>query len=255
MIPPLPWALVWLIFLWNKKIAGLVVSWNAMSYGWPTSKLSWMLVNSQHLSGWHATDATSTTWRKQIRRNGNRYHWNPRANKNSSKQKIIRSQQKKYPQQYPQMTFLGCTKNNWQQLSVASPQKITMATTPELKMEEVEMVEIGDVDWMEDVGCVSKISRKRGVFFINLEWCFFFKLKVYHFFLKCSWISNWPYTTWNLRFWTPQNGGFWFRWFSFSRMVFIFRFQLFIFQDCTWMCEVSKWLVKGLWPHKIIQNL
>jgi len=27
-----------------------------------------------------------------------------------------------------------------------------MATTPELKMEEVEMVEIGDVDWMEDVG-------------------------------------------------------------------------------------------------------
>ena len=40
------------------------------------------------------------------------------------------------------MTFLGCQKTYWQHLPVASPPKIIMETTPELKMEEVEMLEM-----------------------------------------------------------------------------------------------------------------
>ena len=57
-------------FLLNKKSKRCVVSWHAMSYEWPTTKSSSMLVNSKHIPGWHATYATSTTWRKQIRRHG-----------------------------------------------------------------------------------------------------------------------------------------------------------------------------------------
>ena len=108
-------------------------------------------------------------------------------------------------------------KNNWQQLSVVSPRKNTMATTPELKMEEVEMVEIGDVDWMEDVGWVLNNSRKKGECFhkswmMHPDLLLFFqnwRVEVYfHVFLTYSWMFHWLYTTWTLGFWTPKLLGY-----------------------------------------------
>ena len=73
-------------FLLNKKSKRCVVSWHAMSYEWPTTKSSWMLVNSQHLSGWHATYATSTTWRNK-RFGDTKTTGIQLPNKNSSNQK------------------------------------------------------------------------------------------------------------------------------------------------------------------------
>jgi len=117
----------------------------------------------------------------QIRRNGDTYHWHPCANKNSSKQKILRSQQKKSPQQYQQMTFLGCTKNNWQQLSVVSPSKNHHGDDPGVEDGRGwDGGDFGDVDWMEDVGWVLKNSWKMGECF-HKSWMMhpdlFFKLK------------------------------------------------------------------------------